>query len=415
MRRDPIRFFSGLAHTYGDFVRFDVGGGDFFLVNHPDLIREVLITQDRAFTRWYAVDVKSVLGNGLFVSEGSFYTRQRRLSQPAFHRQRIAGYAETMVRTAERVMDRWTDGQRADIAQEMNWMAMIIVAETLFGADVEADTIAVRDALGEVLAYFQRSMIPPSDQAEFDQARSRMDQVIYRIIRERRGAAADGRDLLSLLLQARDEEGDGSGMTDLQVRDELMNIFLAGHESTANALTWTWYLLSQNPDAETRLHREVDEILGGRRPRMEDAGQLSYTGMVFSEALRLYPPLWSIARQAIGEVEIGGYTIPAGSVIILSQYVTQRDQRFFPDPDRFDPLRWTPEEQAARPKYCYFPFSAGSRQCIGEPFAWMEGVLCLATLAQRWRMKLAPGHRVALQPALTLRAKNGMLMDLYER
>jgi cytochrome P450 len=415
MRRDPIAFFTKLARDHGDFVRFDVGGGPLCLVNHPDLIREVLLTHDSEFTRWYAVDIRQVLGDGLFVSEGDFYVRQRRLAQPAFHRRRIAGYAAAMVREATALGERWREGETRDIAADMNALAMKIVAGTLFGSDVNEDAEEVRAALSDVLRFFERSTIPAADRPEFDAARARLDATIYRMIQARRATGAEDRDdLLSMFLAARDAD-DGTGMTDPQVRDEVMNIFLAGHESTANALTWTWYLLSQNPEAECRLHAELDAVLGSRVPELSDAANLPWTEMVFAEALRLYPPLWSIARRAIGPVEISGRLLAPGTVVILSQFVTQRDARFFPEPDRFDPERFTPEAKMARPKFCYFPFSAGSRQCIGEPFAWLEGVLCIATIAQGWRLALAPGHRVEVQPALTLRAKHGMVMRLHRR
>ena len=218
-----------------------------------------------------------------------------------------------------------------------------------------------------------------------------------------------------MLLHAQDEEGDGAGMTDEQLRDEAMTIFLAGHETTANALTWTWYLLSQNPEAEARLHAELDKVLGGRPPTAEDMPRLVYTEMVLSESMRLYPPAWILGRRALKDYEVGGYRLPAGSLVLLSQYVTHRDPRFYPDPERFEPERWTPEAKAARPQFAYFPFGGGPRRCIGEGFAWAEGVLVLAALAQRWRPRLVPGHPVEMQAAITLRPKHGMLMTLGRR
>jgi cytochrome P450 len=231
----------------------------------------------------------------------------------------------------------------------------------------------------------------------------------------RRASAEDRGDLLSMLLAAHDIDGDDSRMTDEQLRDEVMTLFLAGHETTANALTWTWYLLSQHPDAERAMHAEIDEVLGRRLPTMDDVPKLGYTRTVLAESMRLYPPAWIIGRKAIGDYEVGGYPVPAGSVLFMCQYVVHRDARWYPEPERFDPMRWTPEAQSARPKFSYFPFGGGPRQCIGEQFAWTEGVLLLATLAQRWRFRLVPHHPIALQPLITLRPKYGMRMTIERR
>ncbi len=418
MRRDPLGFFTKMTRDHGDIVRFRLGEHehDLFFFNHPDDIREVLVTQDRHFTKWFAVDrIKEVLGQGLFVSEGDFHLCQRRLSQPAFHRERVASYAEQMIPLALRLRERWQPDAIVDVCHEMNWLAMMIVASTLFGADVESDAEEISAALSEILDQFERSVLPPADREDFESAMSRLDAVIYRIIKERRASNTDRGDLLSMLLLAEDSEGGGGKMTDLQVRDEAMTIFLAGHETSANALAWSWYLLSQNPQVEAQLHDELDRILDGRIPQPADVTNLALTARIFAEALRLYPPLWAIGRQAIRECRIGDLTIPPGSVVILSQYVTQRDPRWFPNPDAFDPERWTAEARAARPRFSYFPFSAGSRACLGEAFAGMEGVLALAILAQKWRLLLVPGHRIALQPQLTLRARHGIKMRVEPR
>jgi cytochrome P450 len=417
MRRDPLAFFTKLTREHGDFVRFRLGDHehDLFFVNHPDYIREVLVTQDRNFTKWFSVaGFKVVMGEGLFVSEGDFHMRQRRLSQPAFHRERIAGYADQMTTFTLQLRDRWQAGQVIDIASEMNWLAMMIVGATLFGANVGSDAEELRDALSEILDQFERSILPVADQADFDRALGRLDAVIYRIIQERRASGEDRGDLLSMLLVAQDED-DGGTMTDLQLRDEAMTIFLAGHETSANALAWCWYLLAQNPEIEAQFHVEIDRVLGGRPPKMDDVPQLSLTSRAFAEALRLYPPVWAVGRQAIVDVPIAGETVPAGSVVLLSQYITQRDARWFPDPERFDPERWQPATRAERPRYSYFPFSAGSRSCLGEAFAGVEAVIALATIAQKWRLKIVPEHPVKLQPQITLRARHGIKMRLEPR
>jgi cytochrome P450 len=308
----------------------------------------------------------------------------------------------------------------------MTRLTLAIVGKTLFDADVGSDADDVGEALTEVMELFGYLMLPYAELIEklplparyrFQRARARLDAVIYRIIEERRRGGVDRGDLLSMLLLAQDEEGDGEGMSDEQVRDEAMTIFLAGHETTANALVWTFYLLSLNGEVESKLHAELDAVLeDGRLPSMEDLARLPYTEMVFAEALRLYPPAWATGRLAIKDYEIGGYHIAKGALVLVSQFVMHRDARYFPDPERFDPERWTPQAKQQRPAFSYFPFGGGPRRCIGEGFARMEGVLLVATLARRWRMSLAPGHKVELKPRITLRpGKAGVRMILKER
>ncbi len=301
---------------------------------------------------------------------------------------------------------------------------MAVVAKTLFDADVTGEAAEIGHSLTTIISLFHRFNMPFSGLVQklplpsnirFQRARARLDRTIYRVIAERRASGGDRGDLLSMLLLATDEEGDGTGMTDLQLRDELMTLFLAGHETTANALTWTFYLLSQNPGAEDELHAELDRALGGRPPAAEDLPALRYTEQVFAESMRLYPPAWALGRRAVRDVEIGGRSIPAQAFVVVSALLTQRDPRFYPDPLRFDPERFAPEARAARPKFAYFPFGGGARQCIGEPFAWMEGTLLLATLAQKWRLRLAPGQRVEPQPLITLRPRYGMRMIVEAR
>jgi cytochrome P450 len=258
-------------------------------------------------------------------------------------------------------------------------------------------------------------MLPLPSNFRFARARARLDETIYRIINVRRATGEDRGDLLSMLLLATDTEGDGTGMSDRQLRDEAMTIFLAGHETTANALTWTWYLLSQHTEVEARLHEEIDAVLQGRLPTAEDFPRLRYTEMVLAESMRLYPPAWAIGRRALADYRIGEYTIPARAIVLMSPYVMHRNPRYYPEPFRFDPERWTAEAREARPKFAYFPFGGGPRVCIGEGFAWMEGVLLIATIAQQWRMRLAPDQKVAPQPMITLRAKNGIRMQMEKR
>lgn len=436
-RRDQIAFLMRMAREYGDIVHFKLGSQDIYLLNHPDFIKDVLTTHHRSFVKGRGLQwAKRMLGEGLLTSEGEFHRRQRRLSQPAFHRQRIIAYGETMTAYGARMRDQWKEGAPMvsastsnhspgviDMAQEMMRLTLEIVAKTLFDADVQSEAKEIGEALTVTVEFFNRFTLPfanlmarlplPST-LRFRKAKRRLDATIHRMIQERRESGEDRGDLLSMLLLAQDEEGSGS-MTDEQLRDEAMTIFLAGHETTANALTWTWLLLSQHPEVEAKLHAEIDGVLAGRLPTTDDLPKLVYTEKVFAESMRLYPPVWTLGYRAVNNVEIGGYELPAGAVVLMSQYVAHHDPRYFPDPFRFSPERWTPEARLARPKFSYFPFGGGPRVCIGEPFAWMEGILLIATLAQRWMMRLLPGHQVALQPLITLRPKNGLPMTLKRR
>jgi cytochrome P450 len=425
MRRDTLRFLQRLAAEYGDIVHFKVGSRDYYLLNDPESIRAVLVTDARSFAKGRGLEVsKRLLGNGLLTSEGEFHRRQRRLVQPAFHRQRIAGYGETMVCYADQTRARWQDGMTVDIAAEMMRLTLRIVGKTLFDSDVAAEAEEIGRATIAAMGLVNWAMLPFADRLErfafpitrrFQRARSRLDAVIYRMIAEHRAGGVDRGDLLSMLLFSQDEEGDGASMTDAQVRDEAMTLFLAGHETTANALTWTWYLLAQYPEIEAKLQAELEAVLTGRLPTGDDVPELPYTRMVLAESMRLYPPAWAIGRRVLTDYPLGDYVLPAGSICLLSPYVTHHDARWFPDPFRFDPERWTPEAQAARPRFSYYPFGSGPRVCIGESFAWMEGILLLATLAQQWTMRPVPGHPVVPKPLITLRPKYGIRMRLQRR
>lgn len=420
-QRHRLGFLTQMAREYGDVAFFYFGPQPMVLVNHPDYIRDVLVTHGKNFMKGEGLQrAKRLLGEGLLTSEGEVHLRQRRMMQPAFHRQRIAGYGATMVEYADRMERGWQHGAQIDIAREMMRLTLGIAGKTLFDADVEGEADEIGNALSDAMEQFNRLTLPFAQLLErlplpatrkFQQARARLDETIFRIIAERRRSfeanGEDRGDLLSMLLAARDTEGDGSGMSDEQLRDEAMTIFLAGHETTANALTWTWYLLAQHPEVEAKLHAEIEAVLNGKLPTAEDYGRLRYTEMVFAEAMRLYPPAWIIGRRALQDYSINGYHIPARTIILMSQFITHRDPRWFPDPERFDPERWTLTAKEARPKFAYFPFGGGNRVCIGEQFAWMEGVLVLATLAQRWRMRLVAGHPIELQPSVTLRPKRG--------
>ncbi|HEX8143406.1 MAG TPA: cytochrome P450 [Pyrinomonadaceae bacterium] len=425
-RRDPVTFLQRIAREHGDISYFRMGPQDVYFLNHPDYIRDVLVTHQQNFTKGRALQrSKRLLGEGLLTSEGDFHRRQRRLAQPAFHRRQIASYGAAMTEYAARMREGWREGETLNISHEMMRLTLGIVGKTLFDTDTEAEADEIGDALTTIVKLFNAMMLPFSELLEklplpqkrrFEKAKERLDATIYRMIEERRLSGEDRGDLLSMLLSARDEEADGGGMTDKQVRDEALTIFLAGHETTANALTWTWYLLSQHPAIEERLHVEIDTVLeDGRLPTFEDVSQLRYTEMVVAESMRLYPPAWALGRLSINEHQIGGYVMPPRSLVLMSPYVMHRDERYFPEPTRFDPERWTPQARESRPQFAYFPFGGGARRCIGEGFAWMEAILLVATLAQRWRLRHVPGHTVALQPAITLRPKHGMLMSVEKR
>jgi cytochrome P450 len=413
------------AREYGDLVYFRVVRQHMYLVNHPDYVREILVANQGNFIKSRALQrAKVLLGEGLLTSEGQHHLRQRRLVQPAFHRERLAGYAAAMSECAVRWRERWQVGSTLDISTEMPHLTLSVVAKTLFSADVQSEASEIGAAMTTVLQMFRLLLLPFSEYMEklplpyvrrFEKARARLDATIYGLIRERRTSGKDTGDLLSMLLFAQDEEKDGARMSDEEARDEALTLFLAGHETTANALTWTWYLLSQHPEVERRLHAEIDQVLRGRAPELADVAELRYAEMVLAEALRLYPPAWAIGRMAVGPFELGGFEIPAKSICILSPYLVQRDARWFDDPEKFDPGRWTAQAREGRPKFSYFPFGGGARLCIGERFAWMEGVLVMAAIAQKWKLRLAPGQRAEPLPLITLRVKGGLRMTVEPR
>jgi cytochrome P450 len=413
-------FFSNMAQQYGDLAYLRMAGEHLFVASNPAVIRDVLVTHNQNFHKSRGLErIKILLGEGLLTSEDAFHLRQRRLMQPAFHRERIAAYASTMVSYADRVRRAWTPGTTLDVAREMSRLTLLIVGKTLFDADVESQARDVGEAMSGLMDSFWTLMLPFGKTLQRlpiphirrgRKARERLDAIIYGMIRERRANLGDRGDLLSMLLMAQDDEDRGRGVTDRQIRDEAMTIFLAGHETTANALTWTWYLLSQSPEVERRLHEEIDRVLEGRLPGVADVDRLSYTNRVVTESMRLYPPAWLVGRRAVNEYSIGPYYVPPRSIIIMSQWIVHRDPRHYAEPDRFEPDRWTPQFKAALPRFAYFPFGGGPRQCIGESFAWMELVLLVATLAQQWRFELVPTHPVVPQAAVTLRPKYGMKM-----
>jgi cytochrome P450 len=436
IRLDRLEFLSAQAKL-GDISHFRAGPFTIYLINHPDLIRDVLVVNAAKFKKGRALQrSRTLLGNGLLTSEREFHLRQRRMIQPAFHRQRIADYARSMTYFAEITADSWRVGETIDLDQEMMRLTLRIVAKTLFDTDVTNDAEDVGKALTTLVEMFNLLLLPYSEILEklplpqtrrLRKARQTLDAVIYRMIDERRSSGEDKGDLLSMLLNARDED-DGGRMTDEQVRDEALTLFLAGHETTAVALTWTFYLLSQNPEAEAKLHDELDTVLsvlpavaGGvfedsRTLTIADLPNLNYTEAVLAESMRLFPPAWAVGREATEDHELNGFPIKKGSTVLMSTYVLQRDERFWPDAEKFQPERWeTQSVKEAGNRFIYFPFGAGIRRCIGESFAWTEAILVLATIARKWKLRLDPDQKIAAKPLITLRPKFVMKMRLVQR
>jgi cytochrome P450 len=428
MRRfsGPLAFFKELQENFGDAARFTLFNEKFLLFSDPALVNEVLVTKQHSFRKGKALEGARVfLGNSLLVSEGEEHTRQRRLIQPAFHRGRIAGYAQVMAEKARE----WTDAQHAgdeiDLAIEMNRLTLAVVAATLFGSEVDAEAGDIAESLTVIIENFNRMLLPfwgilrrlpTKKNIQLYQAHQKLDATIYRLISERRKDERDHGDLLSMLLAAEDAENPQKRLTDVEVRDQAMTLFLAGHETTANALAWTWHLLTQHEDVRVKMKAEIDAMLGpDRAPGLEDSAKLPYTTAVFSEAMRIFPPVWVVGRRALEDVTIGDYEVPRRTIVITSQYIIHRDERFWPNALEFRPERWLDEKAAAtRPKFAYFPFGGGGRVCIGEGFAWTEGVLMLAVMARRWRFEAVPGHVVEINPTVTLRPKYGLKMIVKE-
>jgi cytochrome P450 len=418
-----LGFLCRLKREYGDVVAFRLGPERTVLLSHPEHIHEVLVRQHRAFMKGRRGDVsKQFLGEGLLNSEGTLHQRQRHLMQPAFHRQRLTQYATVMTSYAERLRQSWQDGDTLDIAPAMMRVSLAIAAKTLFNADVEDAATDIGRAITTLLRLSPRfnfpfapllRKLPLPSQRQLRRAQDYLDTMIYRLIDARRAKNGETGDVLSMLLHA--QADDGSPMSTRQVHDEALTLLLAGHETTALALSWTWYLLAQHPDVDAAMQAEIQTVLGGRLPTAEDVPHLHYTRTVLSEALRLYPPAWLMTRRAREAVTIGAYRFPRGTFFLISPYITHRDPRYFVDPEAFVPTRWATTADAAPPRTAYFPFGGGPRQCLGEGFAWMEGLLVLATLAQTWRMQLVPGHAVEPVALVTLRPQQGIHVQLTRR
>lgn len=423
-QRDRLDFLTKCARDYGDVVALRFGRHRVFALFHPDGIEATLVPHYQQFIKHYALRLNPLIfGKGLITSEGEFWLRQRRLIQPAFNRRQIAGYAPTMVEATAVMLGRWQPGETRDIFPEMMQLTLAIAARTLFDAEVETDAPEVGQALHLLQQNFQRRLnrllplplwVPTPENLRLRRIVRGLDAIIYRFIAQRRRDGQDKGDLLSLLLRARDED-DGTGMTDQQVRDEAMTLFLAGHETTALVLSWTWWLLSHHPRVEEALAAEVEQVLDGRLPGVEDLPRLSYTEKVITESMRLYPPVWTIGRETTADCSIGSFHVPRGTTLLMPQWVVHRDERFYEQPDAFLPERWTEEFTRRLPKFAYFPFGGGPRLCIGNNFALMELVLVLAAITQRFRFTLQPGFEVKPWATFTLRPEKGVPAVLAPR
>ncbi len=423
--RDSLGFVERCAREFGDVVPTRFLYVPALFLFHPDHVEYVLATGNKNFIKsqnFRSAFLQRLVGNGLLTSEGEFWRRQRRLAQPAFHRDRVEAYAYTMVEYAERMLSGWEDGRTLDVHEQMMALTRAVVAQTLFSADVSRDSREMDAALARIIRPFASqatlkwildNRLPTPAHLRFNRDVRKIDRFVYRLIEGRRASGEDTGDLLSMLLAARDE--DGGRMTDRQLRDELMTIFLAGHETTALTLTWAWYLLARNPEAEERLGAELEEVLEGRAPTVADLPRLRYAEWAVKESMRLYPPAWAVGRQCVRECEVGGVRVPVGMQVFGFQWVIQRDPRWFTDPHAFRPERWGDESVSRLPRYAYFPFGGGPRLCIGNYFATMEAVLILSTVARRFRLRLAPCAHVEPLPTMSLRPKGSVPVRLERR
>src|SRR5438309_6474452 len=423
--RDSLGFIERAQHEYGDIVWMRFLYVPALFLYHPNQIEYVLATNAKNFIKSMSLRsnfFQRLVGNGLLTSQGEEWKRQRRLTSPAFHRERIAAYAGTMVDYSKRLTANWREGEARDVHRDMMRLTLEIVVRCLFSADVSNDVDEVGATLKELvkpfasqatLGWILNNRLPTPYHFRFYALAKKIDKVVYRIIAERRASGKDKGDLLSMLLSAHDE--DGSQMTDKQLRDEVMTLFLAGHETTALTLAWAWYLIGNDLEVEKKLHAELDEVLGDRDATFADLPRLRLTEQIAKESMRLYPPAYGLGREAIDDCEIGGYHVPKGTQVFAFQWATQRDPRFYDEPLAFKPERWTDEFIEKLPKYAYFPFGHGPRACIGASFAMMEIILVLATIGQKFRLELVRDHPVSILPAMSLRPKEGIQVRIERR
>lgn len=421
--KDPLAKVTGWMAEYGDIFHFRIGNGHQYMVANPDMIHELLVKQSNTFIKGldYTDETGGLarfMGEGLVTSNGDFWKRQRRLVAPAFHTQRITAYAETMVNYAQMIMDDWYDGKHLDVDEEMMELTLMIVGRTLFDTDVRTTADKVKKSVSVIQKATNPTTILPNWvptplRIRSAQANNTLDQIVYGFINERRASGDDKGDLLSMLLLSEDDEGNR--MTDKEARDEAVTLFLAGHETTANTMNWTWWLLAQYPEVEAKLHHELDTVLGGRTPTLEDLRQLPYTANVIKESMRLMPPVWSIGRVPNQDTEIMGYSFPKGAGVNILIYCVHRHPDIWENPDTFIPERWEDERINAIPKYAYLPFAGGPRICIGNSFATMEANLLLATIGQQYQFRLVDGANIVPQPFVTMFPKYGLPMTVHKR
>ncbi|MGO9597354.1 MAG: cytochrome P450 [Isosphaeraceae bacterium] len=422
--RDRLGALVRWHRQYGDMVWARFGPRSILFLNHPELVEEVLVAQNRKFIKHSRLrSWRRAFGRGLLTSEGEFWRAQRRLMQPAFHHDRIVSYADVIVGFTERMLHSWNDGQTRDVQADMMGLTLEIVAKTLFDAEIGSDSADASAAMETLMHTSMKRLarlisfpdwVPTPLNLRFEQAARRLDRIILSIIARRRQSGEDRGDLLSMLLHAQDEES-GRRMSDLQLRDEAMTLFMAGHETTANTLAWVWYLLANHPEAEASLHAELDEILPDRPPTFVDLPRLRITGLIVTEALRLYPTVWMLGRENTEPVELGGYRVPVGTTVFMPQWTIHRDARWFDEPETFRPDRWENGLRERIHRYAYFPFGGGPRICIGNSFAMMEASLLLATIARRFRLTLAADADVRPLPSMTLRPATGVKVTLSKR
>jgi cytochrome P450 len=423
-RRHPLRMMDELARWPGDLAEVRIGRQSFVVLKHPDLVQDLLVGHADQIEKGRTAERKrffAFLGNGLLTSEGEAHRRQRRLTLPAFHRGRLSGYGDTMVRTATAAVSAWREGETRDITAEMMKLTLAVVGNTLFSSDVGGSAEAIANAFNGLVANLNRLIFPGAAWVlrsplpfarRIRGAQGTLDGIIYALIGDRRANPGDTGDLLSTLLMAEDAERPGERLSDLEIRNQVMTLFFAGQETTANALSWIWWLLAQHPGAQSALAAELGHVLGAREPSFSDIPQLTYTNQVVSEALRLYPPVWTMGRVALADIALRGRPVRKGSLVLASQWLIHRDPRWFPEPAAFRPDRWTPEFRGQLPRFAYFPFGGGARSCIGENFAWTELALVVATIARRWRPSMTteargilPFPRISLGPDRPVRLR----------
>ncbi len=425
LRSNPLAYLMDTAHQYGDITYAHVMGLHVYLLNNPDYIHEVFVTQASKFYKWKGSEKRlgeSLLGNGLIRNDGESWKRQRRLVQPSLHAKRIEAYGQIMVENTLRMLESWQDGETRAIDVDMMKLTLSVLTKSLFDVDSSQEA----EDIGEALDILQRLLpmqaqafislpdwVPTPMNRKLQAATQKLDEIVVRIINRRRSEPTEKGDLLAMLITAGDD--DGTRMSDKQLRDEVMTLLIAGYETAASTLTWLWYLLSQHPDIEAKLHQEVDSVLANQLPTVQDLARMPYVDMIVREVLRCYPPAWLVGRQPIEDVLIGPYCIPTGSLILISPYLTHHTAAYFAEPDRFMPERFEENAPQPYPRHAYFPFTDGPRICAGNAFAMMEARLVLALISQRFRLSLVPGQKIELAPGVTLRSRYGMQMRVERR